>query len=204
MPVNKWKEFFIIALLLLFPKLLYAQNAYESGVGLFIEGNLEGATTSFAEYFAKNTKKNFAKNIFANCLIIEAKEAIYAKKYATGYKALIRAHEIFPKRKGLKALSLIAELEGLFFAGNQSAPIASLNSESEMNSIFDQIFANDIDSSKRKDYLIHIVKDGDTMSSLAIKYYNNYILWEKIWKRNKHIRNPHRLEDGTRLIIPLP
>ncbi|PJA11444.1 MAG: hypothetical protein COX65_10440 [Elusimicrobia bacterium CG_4_10_14_0_2_um_filter_56_8] len=57
--------------------------------------------------------------------------------------------------------------------------------------------------SKGGRYAVHIVRKGETMAEIAIKYYKDMTKWEKIWGANPQIPNPHRLEKGMKLLIPL-
>lgn len=49
----------------------------------------------------------------------------------------------------------------------------------------------------------YVVKKGDTLSSIAKKYYNNANLWKKIADANKNlIKNPNLIQQGWKLVIP--
>jgi len=49
----------------------------------------------------------------------------------------------------------------------------------------------------------HIVKKGETLSSIAKQYYGNANRWRDIWKANKDVvPDPKKLKVGTRLVIP--
>ena len=49
----------------------------------------------------------------------------------------------------------------------------------------------------------HVVQKGDTLSSLARKYYNDQKKWKVIWEANKSsIPDKNKLTVGTKLIIP--
>ena len=182
---------------------LCAQRAYKHGVDLFISGNLESATTTFSEYFSKNPRQPFVRNILGNFLIIEAKEALRMGKYYAAYKSLKKAEKIFPRKKELKSLSLLAEFDGIFSENHQTDWGNRLSVKKELSVVFDYIFADDILSRKRTKYIVHIVSEGETMSVLALRYYGDLNKWERIWKSNPRIRNPHRLEKNMKLIIPL-
>ena len=49
----------------------------------------------------------------------------------------------------------------------------------------------------------HIVKPGETMAKIAVKYYKNSKLWSKISKANG-IRDPKTIKPGQTLRIPAP
>lgn len=49
----------------------------------------------------------------------------------------------------------------------------------------------------------HTVERGDTLYSLARKYYNDQSKWRLIYEANSaRVRNPNRLDVGIKLIIP--
>lgn len=49
----------------------------------------------------------------------------------------------------------------------------------------------------------HTVQKGDTLYSLARKYYNNQSRWRDIYNANRdRISNPDKLRIGTELVIP--
>jgi 5'-nucleotidase / UDP-sugar diphosphatase len=50
---------------------------------------------------------------------------------------------------------------------------------------------------------IHIVQKGDTLSSIAAKYYGSANQWRKIVNANRtNLPDPNRLAPGVKLIIP--
>ena len=52
---------------------------------------------------------------------------------------------------------------------------------------------------------IHVVKKGETLSSLARLYYGNEntSMWKKIWQANQaQVPNPNDLKIGQQLVIP--
>lgn len=48
----------------------------------------------------------------------------------------------------------------------------------------------------------YIVKSGDTLSKIALKFYNNSSEYEKIFKANKDLKNPGDIKPGQKIIIP--
>lgn len=50
--------------------------------------------------------------------------------------------------------------------------------------------------------MIHIVKYGETLFSIADKYYNDFKLWFLIADKNPSISNPFELEANQEIIIP--
>lgn len=54
-----------------------------------------------------------------------------------------------------------------------------------------------------EDILIHTVKEGETLTGLAYRYYKNAYLYNDICKAN-NLKNCDLIEVGQQLIIPLP
>ncbi|MEW6556136.1 MAG: LysM domain-containing protein [Elusimicrobiota bacterium] len=50
---------------------------------------------------------------------------------------------------------------------------------------------------------VYTVVNGDTLSSIAQKFYNDYLQWKKIHSYNKFIKNPHWIFPGDELVIPV-
>jgi len=49
----------------------------------------------------------------------------------------------------------------------------------------------------------HTMQKGDTLYSLARKYYNDQSKWRKIWEANRaQISDPNRIPLGAKLVIP--
>ena len=56
---------------------------------------------------------------------------------------------------------------------------------------------------KIKTQKFHIVRRGDTLTSISLKYYGRPNQWEKILNTNKNtIKNPEVLTPGAKIIIP--
>lgn len=178
-----------------------AQPAPDEGAALFLRGNLDRAVNFYADALRANPSDARAREILANCLVIKAKEDIGAKKYASGLKALERAEAFFPDRRDLKLLGLLAQLDESAPTASVAVSTGALDATAETNAVFECIFGGE--KCAKNKYLVHVVAEGETMALIAIKYYNDPKLWEKIWTANPRIGNPHRLEKGTRLLIPL-
>jgi NitT/TauT family transport system substrate-binding protein len=49
----------------------------------------------------------------------------------------------------------------------------------------------------------YVVKGGDTLSKIALQFYNSMHKWEKIYEANRdQVKNPHYIYIGMKLIIP--
>lgn len=177
------------------------QDAMDPGARLFLRGNVEGAVNFFTDAVRENPLDARAKDLLANCLVIKAKEDFGAKKYAQGRESLAKAEGLLPGRRDLRLLNLLAELEQNAPSEDVALSSAALDAAAETSAVFECIFGGD--KCAKGKYLLHVVAEGETMAEIAIKYYNDLTLWEKIWAANPRISNPHRLEKGTRLIIPL-
>ena len=48
----------------------------------------------------------------------------------------------------------------------------------------------------------YAVRSGDTLWSIAVKFYGSGFQWEKIWHANPQITDPNEISPGERLVIP--
>lgn len=48
---------------------------------------------------------------------------------------------------------------------------------------------------------VYVVKKGDTLWAISRKYLKNPTRWREIWASNKHVKNPHWIFPGDRLLI---
>ncbi len=51
--------------------------------------------------------------------------------------------------------------------------------------------------------VVHVVRPGDTLEALAGHYLGSQYRWQEIWRVNQEIENPHLIEPGYRIRIPL-
>lgn len=204
MAAGKFFRALALAALALGPAGLAAaqQDAPDPGAALFLRGNLDRAVNYYSDAVRDNPSDARAKDILANCLVIKAKADIGAKKYASGRAALERAEIFFPDRRDLKLLGLLAEMDEKAPTASVAVSTGALDATAETNAVFECIFGGE--KCAKNKYVVHVVAEGETMALIAIKYYNDPKLWEKIWAANPKVANPHRLEKGTRLLIPLP
>ncbi|OIN99770.1 MAG: hypothetical protein AUJ51_11820 [Elusimicrobia bacterium CG1_02_56_21] len=188
--------------LLLLAAPLQAQDALDRGAGFFLTGRLNRAIKFFSGTVKQNPNDARAKEILGYCLVIKGKEALREGRYEEARTALSGAQDFFPKNRELKLLGLLAELDQT--APTPSIPVSTeaLTTTAETNAIFECLFG-DGPCSKGGRYAVHIVRKGETMAEIAIKYYKDMTKWEKIWGANPQIPNPHRLEKGMKLLIPL-
>lgn len=181
---------------------LRAQEALDRGAGFFLSGRLDSAITFFTGMVKDNPKDSRAKEILGYCLLIKGKEAIRDGQLTQARAALSAAQEFLPENRDLKILGLLAELDANAPTPSVQISTAVLVTTEETNAVFECLFA-DGPCAKGGRYTMHIVREGETMADIAIKYYNDYTKWEKIWAANPQVSNPHRLEKGVRLRIPL-
>jgi len=193
----------LLPALLLAAAPLGAQGKPDRGAGYFLSGRLDSAIFFFSAELKANPKDARAKEILGNCLVIKGKDAMREGQYSQARAALSRAEEFFPENRALTMLRLQAELEEN--APTPSVPLstAALLTTAETNAVFECLFGDGTCAQGGR-YTVHIVQPGETMAEIAFKYYSDLKQWEKIWGANPQVLNPHRLEKGTKLLIPLP
>ncbi|MDD5208982.1 MAG: LysM domain-containing protein [Elusimicrobiales bacterium] len=181
---------------------LCAQDALDKGAGFFLSGRVDSAITFFSAAIKENPKDSRAKEILGYCLAIKGKGDIQQGQYAQARAALARAEELLPGNRDLKLLGLLAELEENAPTPSIMISTAALDATAETNAVFECLFG-DGPCAKGGRYSVHIVREGETMAEIAVKYYGDFSQWEKIWAANPQLSNPHRLEKGLKLLIPL-
>ncbi|MGO0854004.1 LysM peptidoglycan-binding domain-containing protein, partial [Clostridioides difficile] len=74
------------------------------------------------------------------------------------------------------------------------------NNDEKLSSVKDVPLTKGFEVKKQR---THKVSKGDSLWSLAKKYYGNGDLWKKIYDANKKlIKNPDIIQDGWVLVIP--
>ncbi|WP_168526407.1 LysM peptidoglycan-binding domain-containing protein [Acinetobacter sp. A3] len=48
---------------------------------------------------------------------------------------------------------------------------------------------------------VYVVKKGDTLWDISKKFLNNPLRWPEIWASNRHVKNPHWIFPGDRLLM---
>lgn len=48
---------------------------------------------------------------------------------------------------------------------------------------------------------VHVVKEGETLTSLAGKYYDSHDYWTTVWNDNEHVINPSEIKIGAKLYM---
>ncbi len=59
-----------------------------------------------------------------------------------------------------------------------------------------------VDSSVKQASQTYTVKPGDTLWSIAQRFYGTGFDWQRIWHANQHISNPNEIDPGEVLTIP--
>ncbi|MDA8132712.1 MAG: LysM peptidoglycan-binding domain-containing protein [Elusimicrobia bacterium] len=193
----------LLAALAALPPALAAQDALDRGTTFFLTGRLERAIDFFSGAVRRYPKDSRAREILGHCLVIKAKDSLRAGDNLAAKEALKRASAIFPDSRDVKVLSLLAELDGNAPTPEVPVSTATLGTGPDVAAVLDCFFG-DGPCARGGRYLVHIVQPGETMAEIAIKYYNDLNQWEKIWAANPQLQNPHRLEKGMKLLIPMP
>ncbi len=105
----------------------------------------------------------------------------------------------------VKPEKVIAEIPVLEEAKKELRERTTMSKEEQITSV--DIQSKAIHIEKKKEIYTsarkHTVEPGDTLYSLAREYYNNPVMWEKIYNANEDtIDNKNLLETGQILIIP--
>ncbi|MDA8243041.1 MAG: LysM peptidoglycan-binding domain-containing protein [Elusimicrobia bacterium] len=192
----------LLAALAALPAALAAQDALDRGTTLFLAGRLDRAIDFFSGELRQNPADARAKEILGHCLVIKAKDSLREGDPSAAKAAVRQASPIYPDGGELKTLSLLAELEENAPTPGVPLSTSTLSTEADIAAVLDCFFGDGV-CAKGGRYAVHIVRKGETMAEIAIEYYGDMNLWEKIWAANPQLSNPHRLEKGMRLLIPL-
>ena len=193
----------LLAALAALPAGLAAQDTLDRGATLFLAGRLDRAIEFFSGAARQYPKDSRAREILGHCLVIKAKDSLREGDNRAAKEALKRASAIFPDSSDVKVLSLLAELDGNAPTPEVPVSTATLGTGPDVAAVLDCFFG-DGPCARGGRYLVHVVQPGETMAEIAIKYYNDLNQWEKIWAANPQLQNPHRLEKGMKLLIPMP
>ncbi len=89
------------------------------------------------------------------------------------------------------------------------APLPANRVDAERTNRMEETFSNNprprpSDAPAEREGNLYIVKQGDYLKAIAVKYYGNSQKWKPIYEANKGIigPNPDRLMPGQRLVIP--
>jgi len=196
---------------------------FDAGVTKYLSGDLSGCLPLFSEEFLKSPSSPISKGVYGNSLIVFGKRSIFDGWYLDGYTSLEKALYMYPSLKKMRTLSLLTELEDRFPTNTKIATDEQLDSKEEKDMVFDFIFLGGMDLSvqdaqealdKAREneediividnirYIVHYSIQGETLSSIARAYYKKD-LWQKLWKANPDIKNPHRLFPRNRILIPI-
>ena len=89
-------------------------------------------------------------------------------------------------------------------AGTQKTiPTGLKNSSKQTPTTVRSNSSTDEQNTKTQTSGIHIVSEGENLSSIAERYYGSSSEWSRIFEANRsHLKNPNQLRAGMRLIIP--
>ena len=82
--------------------------------------------------------------------------------------------------------TVVASVAGVLALASPTPPSATLRSQTEV---------------KKPEKVVHVVQKGDSLSSLATKYFDNKDYWTNIWNDNPEIKNPNLIEVNDKIII---
>src|SRR3990167_6000636 len=82
--------------------------------------------------------------------------------------------------------TVVASVAGVLALVSPTPPSATLRSQTEV---------------KKPEKVVHVVQKGDSLSSLATKYFDNKDYWTNIWNDNPEIKNPNLIEENDKIII---
>ena len=105
----------------------------------------------------------------------------------------------------LKQLSNISneEVEEANRVNISDALSSIVNTSMKDNSLYTQALSSEIESIERENNRVVLVKKGDTLASLAEKYYGNSMKFNRIIESNKHLNKDSKIiQIGQKLNIP--
>ena len=82
--------------------------------------------------------------------------------------------------------TVVASVAGVLALASPTPPSATLRSQTEV---------------KKPEKVVHVVQKGDSLSSLATKYFDNKDYWTNIWNDNPEIKNPNLIEVNDKIVI---
>ena len=82
--------------------------------------------------------------------------------------------------------TVVASVAGVLALASPTPPSATLRSQTEV---------------KKPEKVVHVVQKGDSLSSLATKYFDNKDYWTNIWNDNPEIKNPNLIEENDKIVI---
>ncbi|MFH1541236.1 MAG: LysM peptidoglycan-binding domain-containing protein [Elusimicrobiota bacterium] len=206
----------MIYILFIFINLVYAEKLIDSGITKYLEGDLVSAASTWNQVLINEPDNLVLKELVGNCDITLGKEALFNKDYQTASLHFKNACSVLSENKCnyLRSLIFLTEIENNFPTGDEILykDILELDIKNEKWKNFDLIFANKkivqtttkfTQPMTQEKFIIHYISYNETFETIAEKYYKNHNLWEKIWKNNPHIENPHRLFVGDKILVPI-
>lgn len=125
-----------------------------------------------------------------------------ASKTAIEYADRAAERAIQASNEAVKAANLASE-KAIAIANQTMAEINRLRATIKMQEEIEPILKEEPQVSVPTAGKTHIVKQGETLSLIASKYYKDSSRWKDIYNANRSIlKNPDIITPGTRLVIP--
>ncbi|MCX8082456.1 MAG: LysM peptidoglycan-binding domain-containing protein [bacterium] len=126
-----------------------------------------------------------------------------ASKAAIEYSDRAAEKAIQASNEAIKVANLASE-KAIAIANQTMAEVnrlrATIKMQEEVEPILKEEPAVKIEQVEQK---VHIVKSGETLSTIACKYYKDSSKWKVIYDTNKNVlKNPNVITPGTKLVIP--
>lgn len=104
--------------------------------------------------------------------------------------------------EAVKAANLASE-KAIAVANQTMAEVNRLRATIKMQEEVQPILKEEPQVTSTPEQKIHIVKSGETLSTIAAKYYKDSAKWKVIYDANRRtLKNPNVVVPGTRLVIP--
>jgi len=104
--------------------------------------------------------------------------------------------------EAIKADNLASE-KAIAVANQTMAEVNRLRATIKMQEEVQPILKEEPQITTTTEQKIHIVKSGETLSTIAAKYYKDSSKWKVIYEANRRtLKNPDVVVPGTRLVIP--
>jgi nucleoid-associated protein YgaU len=197
----------ILLILVFLTQILFSYDFTEFNIvfGKYLEGKIFESIEEMKRLQVSKEVEVIKNEFLSNSLMILAKDEIVNFNYQNALNYLNEIYKI-KQDQNVRNLILLLEFEMKFPTQDSPSFTKDISVDEEKKNLFDLIFYPEKYLKPKEEFevVIHIVKSGELLTTIAEKYYKNPNKWRKIWKDNPHIKNPHRLFPGEKLYIYLP